>query len=370
MKRDRAVELRVGLFVMVALLLAGGLAFVMGNQRNFFHAKTHYTAVFTAVGGLRVGSPVRIAGVDVGTVDDVTLGRDGLIHVELGVIEDAAILVTAESLCTIGNKGLLGDKLVDVTAGRGEPLPEGATIRTESPVELSQYMARAGAIVTDVEQTVGNLRRATEPLGDEQFTQDIRNVAHNVSLITGMVAEEDGTARRLLSDPEMADSVEATLENAQATSSELARTARSVRAIVDEVRAGDGSAHELVYGQDGRRLVANLADATEEAAAVMRDVRTGDGMAHDMIYGDTGDAMVDNLTAMTADLRAIVADIRAGRGTIGGLFVDPSIYEDVKRLVGNLERNEILRALVRYSIRRDESEEPARGEQAAEGASP
>jgi phospholipid/cholesterol/gamma-HCH transport system substrate-binding protein len=64
--------------------------------------------------------------------------------------------------------------------------------------------------------------------------------------------------------------------------------------------------------------------------------------------------LIENLTAMSQDLRLIVADVRAGRGTIGGLLVDPSIYEDVKRLVGNLERNEILRALVRYSIREDE----------------
>ena len=53
---------------------------------------------------------------------------------------------------------------------------------------------------------------------------------------------------------------------------------------------------------------------------------------------------MDNVTAMSSDMRAITADVRAGRGTLGGLLTDPSIYEDVKRLVGNLERNEILRS--------------------------
>jgi len=43
---------------------------------------------------------------------------------------------------------------------------------------------------------------------------------------------------------------------------------------------------------------------------------------------------------------------------IGALLTDPSVYEDIKRLVGDLERNDILRALVRYSIRRDEPREP------------
>ena len=46
--------------------------------------------------------------------------------------------------------------------------------------------------------------------------------------------------------------------------------------------------------------------------------------------------------------------MKAGRGTIGGLLVDPSIYEDVKTLVGNVERNQVLRALVRYSIKQND----------------
>jgi len=51
----------------------------------------------------------------------------------------------------------------------------------------------------------------------------------------------------------------------------------------------------------------------------------------------------------------MMANLEKGRGTVGGLMVDPSVYEDLKVLLGNVERNKALRALVRYSIRRDES---------------
>ncbi len=61
-----------------------------------------------------------------------------------------------------------------------------------------------------------------------------------------------------------------------------------------------------------------------------------------------------NLNAMSDDLRAIVGNLRQGRGTLGALLVDPTIYEDIKSAVGNVERNEVLRALVRYSIKADE----------------
>jgi hypothetical protein len=58
--------------------------------------------------------------------------------------------------------------------------------------------------------------------------------------------------------------------------------------------------------------------------------------------------------AERVSLRDILANIQAGRGTVGALLTDPSLYEDMKTLVGNVQRNEILRALVRYSIRADE----------------
>ena len=54
------------------------------------------------------------------------------------------------------------------------------------------------------------------------------------------------------------------------------------------------------------------------------------------------------------DLRAIVAGVRQGKGTLGALLVDPTVYADIKSVVGNVERNEVLRALVRYSIKADE----------------
>jgi hypothetical protein len=43
---------------------------------------------------------------------------------------------------------------------------------------------------------------------------------------------------------------------------------------------------------------------------------------------------------------------------VGALLVDPSVYEDLKAVLGNVERNDVLRALVRYSIKQDEKKPP------------
>ncbi|HBQ13108.1 MAG TPA: hypothetical protein DEF51_18875 [Myxococcales bacterium] len=352
-------ELRVGIFVTAALIVGGVLVFVIGNRSAMFASKVEYFAEFDSVDGLRAGSPVRIAGIDVGTVEEVSFEQTGVIRVRMRVANDSSAFVRDGSTASIGSKGLLGDQLVDITVGQGEPLAEGATIPTSQESLLTSFLGDTGR---DAEGIMRNVNRATEGLAEtldnEQTQQDVRDIVHNLAVITRLVHENDGTVRRLMTDPSMADDVQTSLRSIRSTSNELNRTVAGVRRIVHEVERGDGTAHEVIYGEQGVVLLTSLAGAAGEVATILRDVRTGDNNAHELLYGDEAGDLITNLTQMSADLRAITADVRAGRGTLGGLLVDPSIYEDIKRLVGNLQRNEILRSLVRYSIREDAPRDP------------
>jgi len=401
MRRNRAIELRVGLFVLIALAVTAAVSFVIGKQRNVFETKTTYRVFFDDVGGLRAGSPVRLSGVSVGTVSSVELQPDGRIEVQFRIVDRAAHLVrgtpkectfdlrmrreaqrrddlarrklaaaagreppapAAIAQCTVASldtKGLLGDRLIDLTVGAELPpwdpelpLPTGGTSGMQGAID--------GAIETmeSVNAVARDLRAATAPLADQQLTQDLKETTSHLKAISDKLAHGDGAIQRLINDPKTGDRVEETLANLNATSAELAQTARSLRAIADEVRQGDGTAHELVYGQEGKRAIASVGRAADEIATLLKDVRTSEGTVHDLIYEDAATDLLANLTRASGDLAAITSDVRKGRGTLGALITDPSIYEDVKRLVGDLERNEILKALVRYSIQQDEKRMP------------
>lgn len=362
MRRNRQVELRVGIFVIVALAIATTLVFVVGNQSNLFRSKSSYYALFKDVSGLRAGSPIRVSGVSVGSVSRVDFAADGRVEVELRVVEEARHLIREGAVAAIGTKGMLGDKLVDVSLGAGKPLAPGSTIAAEESADLGAYMNTAGRILADVEATMANLRRASEPLGEPEFVEAVRSATKNVAEVSRMLADGNGVIQKLATDPEMAQSVEATLTNLRVASGEIASASKSVRSITDEIRTGEGMVHELIYGQEGVELVRNFSRAAGEVATMLETVRQGDGALHDILYEEEGKKLLANLTATSDNLRQITEDVRAGRGTIGALIADPSIYEDVKRLVGDLQRNEVLRALVRYSIRRDEAVEAPRVE--------
>src|SRR6185369_7395112 len=117
---------------------------------------------------------------------------------------------------------------------------------------------------------------------------------------------------------------------------------------------GPGLAHTVLYDE---KTADSVSGSLAEINGALKGIRTGNGLAHAVVYGDEANSsqhVMKNLSTMSDDLREIVANLKAGRGTIGALLVDPSVYEDLKQLVGNVERNQVLRALVRYSIKQSE----------------
>ena len=146
------------------------------------------------------------------------------------------------------------------------------------------------------------------------------------------------------------------VKNLEGTTAELQRTTQSVNQILERVRTGPGLAHEVLYGEDSSKAIAQFGGAADELRVTLKGIREGNGVARSLIYGDdSSQAFMANLNAASDDIREIVKDLRAGKGTLGALLTDPSVYEDLKMVLGNVERNKALRALVRYSIKRDEA---------------
>jgi phospholipid/cholesterol/gamma-HCH transport system substrate-binding protein len=114
----------------------------------------------------------------------------------------------------------------------------------------------------------------------------------------------------------------------------------------------------LIYAEDGSKAAQEVGHAAEELAVTLKAVREGNGVAHDLLFGGEGSdrtrEMLANLAMISSDLKGMSGQIKDGKGTLGALLNDPSVYEDLKVLLGNVQRNQVLRALVRYSIQADE----------------
>jgi phospholipid/cholesterol/gamma-HCH transport system substrate-binding protein len=369
MKTTAGTRLRVGIFVLFSLTIGAGIAFAIGAQENVFASKTTYYAIFEDVGGLQKGNTVRVAGVNVGSVTEVVIGESGNIEVYFRVIDDAAHLLRGDptvqvseddevqpSFASIGSKGLLGDRLIEVTVGSDE-YPEWDP---DEPIPVSVgggIMALAERTLYEAEGTAHNLRLATDPFADQEFSNDLKETARNLAKATGMLASGEGTIGALMTDEQLARDVKGAVKNLRLAGSQVTKLGENLNLITEEIQHGKGTAHALFYGTEGTEAIVNIRDTFGQLNSILTDIREGDGTINQLIYGELGESFMTNLQNASDDIAFLTKEMREGKGTIGALLTDPSIYEDIKRLVGDLERNDILRALVRYSIRRDEPRE-------------
>ena len=364
-------EKRVGIFVIAGLLILAASVFLIGENRKFWQRKVTYTAVYSNVSGLRPGSPVSMGGVDVGTVAKVRYSsnkEDTHIYVTLEIVHDQTERIRAPvydetgkrvvrkgTVASIVNKGLLGDKMVDLSlAEGGTPQLDPATpIMTEEPLDLSTYVAKVDDIMQHANNVLANLQEATGAFSDPKFTQDLKGTVASMHDLLDGVAHKDGFVHRVIFDKNEADRIDGILTNVQGSTAHLDQALADLDDVTSHVKQGPGLAHAVVYDAD---MSGNVAGSLSEVHQDLEHIRTGNGLVHALVYGDTSSQhLMTNVDAMSDDLRTIVSNIKNGKGTLGALLVDPSVYDDLKALIGNTSRNDVLRALVRYSIKQEDS---------------
>lgn len=364
MKSGKSRQIKVGLFVLLAFALATIAIFLIGDNRRQWDRKVTFHARFHNVAGLKSGASVRIGGVDVGSVSDVSYGqdpKDTQINVKFTVSRQEAARVKADTTARIVGRGLLGDKMIELTGGdpRAPGAPDGATIGSEAePSDLGKAMADIQDAARDAKASLRNVQIASEKIADPAFNEDLHGSIKSLREIFDGIAHKKGAAHDFIFDPDEAKRVERILANLDVASANLAAASADAREIALRAKTGPGVAHTLVYDA---KAAESVAGSLAEIHGALEGVRTGNGLARAFVYGDdagSSQKVMTNLSAMSDDLRDIVANVKAGRGTVGALLVDPSVYEDIKTLVGNVERNQVLRALVRYSIKQNEEQRP------------
>ena len=351
-------NLKVGLFVIAGLVLTVAAIFLIGSTRALWEPKVTYRTAFQDIGGLKPGAPVRMGGLDVGQVTGLHHGsdpKDARIFVSLSIEKKESLRVRNDTVARVGNKGLLGDKMVEL--GLGSPdapqLDPNQLMTSEEPADI---FAAANRVAAAAQEAIEKLQPLAQSLGDPKLAEDIKGSASDIHSLLDSMVHGDGTMHRLFYDHREADQLDQLLANTNRTTEHLNETLDDVKEITAQVKQGPGIAHALLY--DGE-ISRDTAGTLNELHKDLKAIREGNGFAHAVLYGDDSTQHVmANLNAMSDDLRAIVSGIRQGKGTLGGLLVDPTVYEDLKSAIGNVERNEVLRALVRYSIKADEQRKP------------
>ncbi|MFN3235019.1 MAG: outer membrane lipid asymmetry maintenance protein MlaD [Gammaproteobacteria bacterium] len=134
--RQRSIEMFVGLFLLLAIVGFVFLAFkVSGLTTAVFHRQGYtVTAAFDNIGGLKVRSPVTMAGVKIGSVEKIDLDPVTFQGIVTLFINDSAGKIPDDSTASILTQGLLGSNYIGITPGYSEQfLKLGSVIENTHP---------------------------------------------------------------------------------------------------------------------------------------------------------------------------------------------------------------------------------------------
>ncbi len=354
-ERERRLAWRVGLFVGAGLVLAGIVVFFIGRETRLFEKRVSYRAYFANVDGLSEESPVWLGGKDVGRVTAIgfspNLG-DNRLEVTMTLSAEHTERVRGDSVARLTSLGVLGDKAIDISLGspQAPPLEPGGVLPVGAGGDLSALMRSAGQVMENSVAISESLRTAVEAYGDPQVTADVKRSIASLRGMLEAVEKGDGVLHALIYDKQAGDQVRVLLANTARAAARFDTAGAQVEALLRQVRTGDGFAHALLYEPGGAKALEELGAAAGQLSGLLADAKKNpEGAVHQLIYGDSGNMLAD-LGSAAADLKRITATVAKGEGTVGGLIADPTIYEDLRTVLGNVKRNRLLRALVRFTV--------------------
>ena len=359
-QRERRTIVRAGVFVALTLALLGVVVLLIGKASRVFDRQVSYHMYFENVEGLKTDSPVWVGGLEVGRVSGIDFlsdVEDPRIDVKVELARRFSNRIREDSVARITGRGVLGDKAVDSSMGSSKTaaIPPGGEIRSGSSGELTSLLKNGGEVLENAVVITRDLRRTVAAYSDPVLKDDVAATLASFRSIFGRVEKGPGTAHALIYDKQTGDDTRALVARLSVVATRVDQAVNQVDALLEAARTGPGALHALFYDPEGGKAVDQLGQAASELGTLIHDARTSkDGAIHQLVYGDASHLFA-NLGGVAEDLKAITGTIRSGEGTLGALVNDPSVYDDLRTILGNLKRNRILRELVRMTVTNDGS---------------
>lgn len=476
-KKQRATDVKVGLFVVIGIAATFLSLFIIGQERRLWEKTADLRAQFSNVGGLKVGGAVRLAGVNIGIVSKILLpdadkeadarvaskfslagasvdqevplrqrsfaapinlaligsdpdeklevtievegknlhgqatrerillrlrqpegvalgkiyfstidrisikvlkdndasdaaagptiqigdGSSRKLNVIMRVSENFLERIRTDSEASIVGEGLLGDKYIDISIGSTSrpQAKDGDLLLSNDAVDFTAALAGTGEIIDNVNASTESIRALLD--GFRKAGGEATVVAAMESIQDIATEVQKGNGLQMLLDKKSAGEVKAIVANAKTSSEKLDSNLARLDQILADVKKNDSLVHALLYSDGGDKAVADARKLMTEASTIVADVRSQPGFVHNLIYEKDKGEILQNANAasadfklMAADLRQLIADAKTGKGTVGRLLTDASVYEDIKVLLGNVRRNDAVKAIVRYAIEQED----------------
>ena len=364
-KKEKTI--RVGLLVAAAALVLMIFVFFIGSEQKIFSRKNEYKVRLDNVTGLAEGNPVKISGVTVGVIKDITLPFDPKMHdvdIMLMVDKKYGDRIRTDSRARLKKLGLLaGDSYIDISPGspKFDAMEPGSVIPAARQTNVDQLISSGEDLVDNFVQISYALKNilsrvdrgegligelTSTPETKQRITDTFLTTLNKTNAILGHVESGKGLIGKLVYDDPYATQLTGSIQE----------SARSLQAFVGDLQAslksGQGAIPALLTDPEGKKrvydLVDNLRVTSANLAALTTSYQSGQGLVprlmNDKAYGDQA---LTEFNGLLHQLSETVAKVNRGEGTAGKMISDPSVYESVNDILIGINESKLLRWLIR-----------------------
>lgn len=325
--------------MILASITLAVLIFLMTGTGGWFTHKIILKTYVDNAGGLRVGAPVRLAGVDIGNVTHIRIVQDHPatpVEITMKVNTVYSFSLRKDSVTLLSTAGVLGETFLDIDSSTAK-----AAAAADGDVLASREQPQIEDVVRSSQSTL----------------QNMNSLLNRLDNIVAYIESGKGSIGKVIFDPGLYDRLNATVAEFKGivddiqsgkgslgpllTSDEAYKKATNaldkLNAMIDDLQAGKGSAGKLLKDpelyENTNKTVANLRQLTD-------DMNAGKGalgkFTHDQEFANKLQTTMDNLATLTDQLAK-------GEGTAGKLFKDPALYNNLDQML--LETRELVKAI-------------------------
>jgi phospholipid/cholesterol/gamma-HCH transport system substrate-binding protein len=343
MNSTKSIAVRVGIFFVLGLILLIGLS-IRSKGAALVKGGYELYANFNQVNGLEIGSPVTLAGVEIGKVTAINFDpKTATVHVTMVVNPDYRMNEGAKAAVMM--KSLLGQYYIDIKYGPPDSplLAAGSTLETREIADLNKVLEKVNEIEDNANRLLSsfdeNQRRVFSDLSDvitenrenlkttsdalAKSAPELQSVLDTAHEITQSLSEGRGTLGKLLRDDEAYNTI---LE-----------VASNVEELTIEIREGEGTLSRLIYSDDlhasFEEVFNNINTASAEFNTVIRENKENLRSTIDSMQ-----ASVPKLDDALSTLLEISNKVKSGEGTLGKLVYDTALYDDTRDTINQLKQ--------------------------------
>ena len=309
------IEIKVGIFVLLGLLLLGGLTLLFSRSTAFYKSYYELRLISANVGGIKPGAKVLMRGVQVGSVSSTKL-NDGGKNVTIFFKVESQYKLYPDAKFEIETSGFLGDQFIAIypTKDVGEPLANNSEVLAREPFNMQEAVAVATEMIMKISETTTNLNAAVSDVRRLVLTeQKLTTLGNSLDRIDTITAEAQTMMAQLSSDARdtmarlsgivsnNAAPVATAVSNLNAFTAQLPPLANNVSSLV----ASNGA--EL------STAIKNLEVASVTLTNLMFDLQNGRGVAGRLMRDEQ---LATNLSAIAHNLSVTTSNLNT-RGLWG-----------------------------------------------------